>query len=90
MFNKPFRCIEVEDDLHFSQLVVYIHANPLKHQVMKDFTKYRWSSYQAIISNRYTLIKRDGVLKWFGDRHNFIQTHQIQSDFYYNHNLNGE
>jgi putative transposase len=90
MFNKPFRCIEVEDDSHFSQLVIYIHANPLKHRVMKDFTKYRWSSYHAIISNEYTLIKREEVLKWFGDKEKFIQTHQIQSDFYYNHNLNGE
>jgi len=33
MFNKPFRCIEVCDDFHFTQLVVYIHANPFKHGI---------------------------------------------------------
>ena len=90
MFNKPFKCIEVEDDFHFSQLIIYIHANPLKHHIMKDFTKYRWSSYKAIISNGRTLIKRNEVLKWFGGVENFIKAHEIQSDFYYRHNLNDE
>jgi putative transposase len=90
MFNKPFRCIEVQNDFHFSQLIIYIHANPLKHKLMKDFTKYHWSSYQAIISNGNTLIKRSEVLEWFSGRENFIQTHKVQSDFHYNHDLSGE
>lgn len=90
MFNTPFRCIEVQDDFHFSQLVIYIHANPLKHGLMKDFTQYKWSSYQAIISNGYTLVKRNEVLNWFGNRQNFMEAHKLQSAFYYNHNLSGE
>lgn len=90
MFNTPFRCIKMQNDFHFSQLVIYIHANPLKHGLIKDFTQYQWSSYKAIISSGHTLVKRDEVLEWFGGRQNFIETHRIQSDFYYNYNLGGE
>jgi len=90
MFNKPFRCIEVEDDAHFSQLIIYIHANPLKHKLTNDFTQYHWSSYQTFISNSQTLIKREEVLEWFGGRQRFIEAHTTQADFYYKHNLSGE
>ncbi len=90
MFNTPFRCIEVQDDFHFSQLVIYIHANPLKHALIKDFTQYQWSSYKAVISSGHTLVKRDEVLDWFGGRQNFIEAHKLQAEFYYNHNLGGE
>ncbi|MFT4155815.1 transposase [Parafilimonas sp.] len=90
MFNNPFRCIEVKDDFHFTQLIIYIHANPLKHGIMKDFTKYHWSSYKAIISQSHTLLKREEVLEWFGGKEKFIQIHQEQAAFYYSHNLSGE
>jgi REP-associated tyrosine transposase len=90
MFNKPFRCIEVQDDAHFSQLIIYIHANPLKHKLMDDLTQYYWSSYRAIISNGHTLLKRNEVLEWFGGLEKLVKAHKIQSEFYYNHSLGGE
>ncbi|MBI2729279.1 MAG: hypothetical protein HYX40_00730 [Sphingobacteriales bacterium] len=90
LFETPFKRITVKDDAHFTQLVIYIHANPLKHGFVKDFTVYDWSSYQIILNTSPTFIQRDYVLNWFGGRVRFIETHINQSQFYYGHELNGE
>ena len=44
LFYKPFKRIEVSTDSQFTQAMIYIHANALKHGLVKDFTKHKWSS----------------------------------------------
>ena len=90
LYNRPFKRIAIIDDAHFTSLIVYIHANPLKHGVMKDFREYRWSSYQSLISNQPTKIMREEVLEWFGGKSRFIETHKVMAEWYYDHNLCGE
>jgi putative transposase len=83
LFYKPFKRIEVNKDSHFSQCIIYIHANPLKHEVAKDFTAYKWSSWQAFLSDSPTHILRAEVLEWFGNKERFIQTHKEMTQYYY-------
>jgi putative transposase len=83
LFANPFRRILVKDEAHFTNLIIYIHANTLKHKIFQNFQNYKWSSYQSIISNSVSLLKRTEVLDWFGGRENFIKTHQENSNFYY-------
>jgi REP element-mobilizing transposase RayT len=90
LFNRPFKRIAIRDNAHFTQLLVYIHANTMKHGILKDFTNYRWSSYRAIITDQPTHIQRQQVLDWFGGRERFIVSHKEMADFYYNHPLSGE
>ncbi len=87
LFIRPFRRILIEQDEHFTQLVIYIHANPMKHKLCDDFTKYRWSSYQSIISSRNTKLEREYLLNRFGGKELFIKTHQLQAQYYYAHSL---
>jgi len=51
LFYKPFKRVEIKNESHFTQAIIYIHTNPAKHFVSKDFTKWKWSSYQAILSD---------------------------------------
>ena len=90
LFNRPFRRIVVKDNAHLTQLLIYIHANAKKHGILNDFTTFRWSSYQAIISDRPTHVQRQQVLDWFGGRERFIVSHQEMAEFYYKHLLEGE
>ncbi|HET9057713.1 MAG TPA: hypothetical protein VFN30_12785 [Chitinophagaceae bacterium] len=83
LFETPFKRIVITDSAHFSQLVIYIHANPLKHRFVNDFTGYEWSSYKELINNFSHLLNRDYVIEWFGGEERFIKIHKEQIQFYY-------
>ncbi|MEO7313099.1 MAG: hypothetical protein ABIX01_22130 [Chitinophagaceae bacterium] len=85
LFISPIKRILLEDDSHLTHLIVYIHANILKHKIGNDFINYRWSSYQAIITNALISVSRNEVLEWFGGRDAFIKSHKGLSAFYYDH-----
>jgi len=79
LFHRSFKRLKVSNHSHFTQLVYYIHANPSLHKVCSDFTNYRWSSYQSLLSEKSTLLERKEVLDWFGgSKTEFINFHQIQ------------
>ena len=83
LFYKPFKRVLVEKDTQFTQAIVYVHANPVKHSLISDFTQYKWSSWQEIISNKPTLLLRDELFDWFGSREKFIQAHYDLTKYYY-------
>jgi REP element-mobilizing transposase RayT len=84
LFYKPFKRIEINKESYFTQAIIYIHANPLKHNLVKDFTKYQWSSWQSIISDKPTLLYKQEVIEWLGGINQFIEVHKKQSEYYYN------
>jgi len=40
LFEKNFKRILIDDDSYLVQLVCYIHRNPQKHGITKDFRTY--------------------------------------------------
>jgi REP element-mobilizing transposase RayT len=76
LFQKRFGRILVTSDAHFAALVRYIHFNPQKHGFVSDFREYPYSSYQAMLSDQATRLRRDVVLEWFGDRASFVEFHR--------------
>lgn len=90
LFVNPFRRIEIEDDAHFTQLIIYHHANVLKHLGQQEFWEYPWSSYQSILSDKPTHLKREEVLDWFGGRERFIIAHRENAEYYYSHEVGME
>ncbi|MGQ7854555.1 hypothetical protein ACUN24_09935 [Pedobacter sp. WC2501] len=89
LFVNPFRRVRIIDEIHLHQLVIYIHANVLKHGICTEFEHYKWSSYQSILSEKKTILKREEVLDFFGGKDNFAKQHQIQSQYFYicNHQI---
>lgn len=90
LFQRPFKRILVEDDEYFTQLVIYIHANSMKHKLKKNFQEYPWSSYQQYLSDNSNLVKNEKVLELFGGRKYFLLLHKQLSIYYYGHPLAGE
>ena len=72
LFESPFKRILIDSEEYLRNLIIYIHQNP------ENFETYRFSSYQAIILNTKTAIKKDEVLEIFYDKANFIESHRKQ------------
>ncbi len=83
LFYRPFKRVEINKDSQFTQTIVYIHANAQKHQLVKDFTSYKWSSWLSVVSESPTRLLRSELLDWFGGKDRFIQTHSDLSQYYF-------
>ena len=76
LFQKPFGRVQVTSDVHFVHLIAYIHQNPAKHGLVGDYRDWPHSSYQALLSDGPTHLKREQVLVWFDGPAAFRQFHQ--------------
>lgn len=76
LFARPFKRIPVDTEAYLMRLIVYIHQNPQKHQFVTDFHDWNFSSYHALIGNAPTRLAKEKVLRLFGNREDFIRTHQ--------------
>jgi REP element-mobilizing transposase RayT len=77
LFQEHLKRTRVTDEDYFTQLVAYIHLNPVKHG-FTDSLEYPHSSYKAMISDKETLLRREEVLHYFGDIENFKYWHDFQ------------
>ena len=75
LFQTPFKRVKIDDDQYFTNIVYYIHSNPQKHGLLSDFRNYEWSSYQRILIEKPTKLRKREVLDWFGGREAYIQFH---------------
>lgn len=76
LFQRKFKRKQIDHDSYLTQVVIYIHQNPSKHGIMEDFTKWKYSSYQALISSKPTNLEREYILDWFGGIDQFQENHQ--------------
>ena len=90
LFYKPFKRVLVEKESHFTQAIIYIHANPLKHHIVKDFTSYKWSSWKTLLSDSPTHLLRKEVIEWFGSKKLLIKTHAELIQYYYESDISIE
>ncbi|UUF15489.1 MULTISPECIES: transposase [Flavobacterium] len=79
LFEKHFKRIILKDENYLKQLIIYVHLNP-KHHFDLDFKDFKFSSYQAFLSDKETKIERDEVLTLFGDLENFIFCHNQKNN----------
>ena len=72
LFQNRYKSIICEEDAYFTELVRYIHLNPLRAKLVKSLDKldcYRWSGHGVLmgkVNNEWQ--DRDYVLKWFGKK----------------------
>ena len=80
LFLKNFKRKPVDTDDYFIKLINYIHNNPVRHGFVLKPEEWKFSSYNAIISDLPTLVERRKVIEVFGDVRNFIFCHQKMLD----------
>ena len=82
LFSRTFKRVEILKDNQFTQALQYIHSNAQKHQLVKDFSAYPWTSYHSIASDKPTKILRKEVIDWFGGIDRFKEIHKDISEYY--------
>ncbi|TNE68379.1 MAG: hypothetical protein EP344_01340 [Bacteroidetes bacterium] len=80
LFKRPFQRIEVNDEVYLTQLIWYIHFNPQKHRLCRDFRRWKYSSYPGLLSSKPTRVERNAVLEWFGGKDAFQFFHEDGMD----------
>lgn len=82
LFLRPFKRIEITNENYFTQIIYYIHRNPLHHKYVDNINKWKYSSFQSIVSNSITAVDKTTVLDWFGGIELFKKQHnEMQSDW---------
>ena len=81
LFERRFKRIHVDEEDYLTMLIHYIHHNPVHHRVVNHYTKYKYSSYNSIISDKRTCVKRDEILEWFGKKEKFVEYHKLNLNY---------
>lgn len=75
LFQRGFKRKVMENEKYFYAAVYYIHANPVHHDLIKDLTQYKFSSYNTLYGNNKTNLCRNELMECFGGKNNFIKYH---------------
>jgi len=70
LFQKHPKRIKIENEDYFKNLIIYVNTNS-SHHSLEDFRKYKYSSYNLLMNNNPTFLKRNDVLELFENTENF-------------------
>jgi len=76
LFTSNFKRKQIDSDQYFTQLILYIHNNPVHHGFVDQITSWPHSSWHAYVFDKVTKIKRNEGLNWFGGRGAFKELHR--------------
>ena len=76
LFLDNFNRKNIDTENYLKRIIIYIHQNPVNHGFSEHVNKWKYSSYNSIISNKSTNLKRDDVISLFEDIDNFIYCHK--------------
>jgi len=76
LFERPFKRKLIDTEEYLRMIIIYIHLNPVHHQITQSFENYRWSSYQTLLGDQPTKLPRKTIYDIFEGRDRFIEDHQ--------------
>jgi len=78
LFQNRYKSIICDAEAYFTELVRYIHSNPLRAKLVKSLTqldRYRWSGHGVVMGKiKKEWQDRDYVLRWFGTKQGEAKT----------------
>ena len=80
LFEQKFKRKQITSNKYFKQLIHYIHFNPVHHNFVSDLRDWKHSSFESFFSEKATLLEREEVVNWFGDKENFYNYHKQKID----------
>ncbi len=76
LFSPNFKKKEITSDEYLTNIIFYIHHNPVHHGFTKTIESWPYSSYPLIIADKPSFIDKTEVINWFGDRDALITFHK--------------
>jgi REP element-mobilizing transposase RayT len=80
LFEKPFERKQITSDKYLQNVIYYIHNNPVQHGFVSQMSLYPWSSYDSILSDKPTKMKRNDVINLYGSKDEFINYHNTMQN----------
>ena len=80
LFESRFERKKITSDAYLQKVIFYIHNNPVHHGFTKNINLYPWSSYETIISDKPTKLKREDVIEFYHNKENFIEYHNSEQN----------
>jgi len=81
LFEKPFERKLITSDKYLQNLIYYIHNNPVQHGFVKQMSLYPWSSYDTVLSEKPTKLKRKEIFDIYGSKNEFENYHNIKHNY---------
>jgi len=75
LFIPNFKKKEITSDIYLTNVIFYIHHNPVHHGFTENIADWPHSSYHAIVSDKLTRVKRKEVQDWFGSKEELREFH---------------
>lgn len=76
LFQRKFKRKKIDSEEYLSQVIIYIHLNPVKHKLTKSPFDWKYSSLKTYLSEKPTKLNRGLGLDWFGGMEGFRISHQ--------------
>ena len=76
LYDGRFKRIEIDSEEYLTQLICYIHRNPIHHGITAEYTSYPYSSYNEIFSREKSFINKTKVFEWMSNKENFTEAHE--------------
>lgn len=73
LFQGQFKAVLVETDEQLLHVSRYIHLNPLSALLVKKLKRYKWSSYEEYIDNKFNICSKNEILNFFGSHQSYKQ-----------------
>lgn len=80
LFESRFERKKITSNAYLQKVIFYIHNNPVHHGFTKNINLYPWSSYETIISDKPTKLKREDVIEFYHNKENFIEYHNSEQN----------
>jgi REP element-mobilizing transposase RayT len=74
-FAPNFKRKEIANQEYFKNVILYIHQNPIRHGFVSSLAEWPWTSFQAMLIDLPTRLKRKEVLELFGNSSEYIRFH---------------
>jgi len=75
LLKESFQRKKIDTNEYLIKVICYVHNNPVNHGFSKR-ESWKYSSYNAILSDKKTHVMRNEVLELFGGKDNFEFIHQ--------------
>lgn len=76
LFQEHLHRVELNTEEYFRDTIIYVHLNPLNHEIFMDYYNYLYSSYRLFFDNKPTFIRRNEILELFDGIDNFKYCHE--------------
>ena len=87
LFERPFKRKAIANDQYFTQLIAYIHLNPIKHGFCNNLFDWPHSSIHSYLSKKESKLNKSYLEEWFGSKALLLEFHkglEMNSDLFEN------